>query len=211
MEKSLRVIGFWVLIGISVASCSKRDTSPPNNPENACAILKERPHYIDALQATERKWGVPVAVQMAIIYHESRFDADAKPPRKYLFKIIPRGRISSAYGYSQALDGTWADYKKSQGKFIAQRDDIKDATDFVGWYAHNAYRKLGISKNNAGAQYLAYHEGLRGYAEGRHYQKKWLMQKSKHANGLARRYAVQISSCSVMKPSSSLSSGFGFL
>ena len=44
---------------------------------------------------------------------ESNFRPTARTQRKYVFGLIPSGRISSAYGYSQALDGTWKEYKKS--------------------------------------------------------------------------------------------------
>ncbi len=48
--------------------------------------------------------------------------------------IIPMGRQSSAYGYSQALDGTWEEYQEDQRRRGAKRDRIDDATDFMGWY-----------------------------------------------------------------------------
>ena len=32
---------------------------------------------------------------------------------RYFLGIIPLGRESSAFGYAQALDGTWTDYKKA--------------------------------------------------------------------------------------------------
>ncbi|MBL9059215.1 MAG: lytic transglycosylase, partial [Mangrovicoccus sp.] len=54
--------------------------SPPKNLDNACAIVKERPKYLSAMKKSERKWGVPVNVQMAVIYQESKFDGDARTP-----------------------------------------------------------------------------------------------------------------------------------
>ena len=45
----------------------------PRNLENACSILEQRPGYFRAFQAVERKYGVPVHVQMATIYQESKF------------------------------------------------------------------------------------------------------------------------------------------
>ena len=42
---------------------------------------------------------------------ESDFDWLAKPPRHKLFKIIPYKRKSSSLGYSQAVKGTWEQYK----------------------------------------------------------------------------------------------------
>ena len=57
--------------------------------------------YDDAADARD-EWGSPIPVMMAIMHQESRFQADAKPPRKKLLGFIPGSRLSSAYGYSQA-------------------------------------------------------------------------------------------------------------
>ena len=46
---------------------------------------------------------------------ESDFDWLAKPPRHKLFKVIPFKRPSSSFGYSQAIKGTWEQYKNETG------------------------------------------------------------------------------------------------
>ena len=43
---------------------------------------------------------------------ESDFDWLAKPERYKLFKVIPYKRPSSSFGYSQAVRGTWKQYKE---------------------------------------------------------------------------------------------------
>ena len=134
-----------------VASCGGGNYSAPRQLDNACAIVRERPAYYRAMQRTERRWGVPVAVQMASIHQESKFIGDARTPHQYALGIIPIGRQSSAYGYSQALDGTWEEYQKETGNRRASRDDIDDATDFMGWYMDGSTKRLGISKWDARA------------------------------------------------------------
>jgi len=121
----------------------------PRNLDNACSIVEQRPHYMRAFKATERRWGVPVNVQMAIIHQESRFKANAKTPMRYILGVIPRGRQSSAYGYAQALDGTWEEYKNSTGRFVARRSNIGDATDFMGWYMNKTKQRNGVSLSDA--------------------------------------------------------------
>ena len=86
------------------------------------------------------------------------------------------GRQSSAYGYSQALDGTWDDYQKEHGGWGARRDSIDDATDFMGWYFKKSEEDLGISLVDTKNQYLAYHEGRTGYRRGSHNGKGWLLR-----------------------------------
>ena len=83
---------------------------------------------------------------MATFHQESRFVGNARPPHVYALGIIPMGRMSSAYGYSQALDGTWAEYRQETGNRLARRTDIRDASDFMGWYMTlSAERKPGHS------------------------------------------------------------------
>ena len=71
--------------------------------------------------------------------------------------------LSGAYGYTQALDGTWRWYQKDQQRFGASRSDFADAIDFIGWYNHKTQRKNGVPLSNTYALYLAYHEGHGGY------------------------------------------------
>lgn len=183
------------IVGL-VASCGGGGNyKAPRNLESACAIAAERPAYMRAMKATERRWGVPVYVQMATIHQESKFIGDARTPHRYALGIIPVGRQSSAYGYSQALDGTWDEYRKSTGNRRARRDDIRDATDFMGWYMNDSSRILGISKYDAASQYLAYHEGRSGFARGSHRGKSWLMGVAGKVNARSDLYRMQLASC----------------
>lgn len=191
MSRHLRAL---ILLGL-VASCGSADYSAPRNLDNACSIVSQRPNYLRAMERTERRWGVPVPVQMATIYQESKFIGDARTPRQYALGVIPLGRQSSAYGYSQALDGTWDDYRSDTGKRRAKRDDIDDATDFMGWYMHETTERLGISKGDAERQYLAYHEGHTGYARGSYRQKAWLMRVAGEVGQRAVVYEAQLLSC----------------
>ena len=189
-----RIIVALILL-LAVASCGGGYKSPPRNLDNACSIIKQRPEYLKAFRATERRWGVPVHVQMATIYHESRFDGDARTPHNYLLGVIPMGRQSSAYGYSQALDGTWADYRRDTGRRRAKRDRIKDAADFMGWYMNKSREKNGIALYDARNQYLAYHEGHTGYARGSYRAKSWLMRVASKVESRSLMYQAQLATC----------------
>lgn len=179
-----------------LASCGGGNFSAPRDLDNACSIIRERPRYLSAMEATERKWGVPVHVQMATIHQESKFIGNARTPHQYALGIIPMGRQSSAYGYSQALDGTWEEYQDDQGRRGAKRDRIRDATDFMGWYMNASHEKLGISKSDARNQYLAYHEGRVGFARGSYNKKPWLLDVADSVGNRAERYRKQLKTCS---------------
>ncbi|MFU8881533.1 MAG: lytic transglycosylase [Rhodobacterales bacterium] len=179
-----------------LASCGRSpEFSAPRNLDNACAILSERPQYARALRATERRWNVPVAVQMATIYQESKFIGDARTPFQYTLGVIPMGRQSSAFGYSQALDATWREYQVDQRKMSARRDRIADATDFMGWYMNLTRERNGIPLTDARNQYLAYHEGHTGYARGSYNAKSWLVRIAGTVQDRAIMYDAQLLSC----------------
>ncbi|MBA83545.1 transglycosylase SLT domain-containing protein [Thalassobius sp. S69A] len=191
MSRTLRVLVMIVLL----ASCGGGNYSAPRNLDNACSILAQRPKYARAFRATERRWGVPVHVQMATIYQESKFIGNARTPFRYVLGVIPMGRQSSAYGYAQALDGTWDEYRRATNSYGARRDKIRDATDFMGWYMNKSREKNGISLHNARHQYLAYHEGHTGYARGSYKRKSWLMRISAEVGARAQRYEAQLATC----------------
>ncbi len=191
MGKAVRAI----LLVCALASCGAREFSPPRDLENACAIVAERPRYLAAMRATERKWGIPVPVQMATIHQESKFVGNARTPLQWSLGVIPMGRQSSAYGYVQALDATWEEYLRETGNDGARRENIRDATDFMGWYMDRAHRRLGIPKGDARNQYLAYHEGLTGYARQSYRAKPWLMTIAGSVATRAERYDAQLRAC----------------
>jgi hypothetical protein len=186
-----------MMIVLLVASCGGgRDSGPaPGNLDDACAIVSERPQYLRAFRAAERRWGVPVHVQMATIHQESKFDGNARTPYRWTLGVIPMGRQSSAYGYSQALDGTWDEYREENRRFTARRNDIHDATDFMGWYMAKSNESLGISMSDARNQYLAYHEGRTGFSRGSYNKKPWLLRVSAKVEERARMYEAQLRSC----------------
>lgn len=169
--------------------------SAPRDLENACAIVRERPQYYRAMKATERKWGVPVHVQMATIHQESKFIGNAQTPHRFALGVIPMGRQSSAYGYSQALDGTWEEYQQEERRRSARRDRISDATDFMGWYMDKTEKGLGVSKFDAQGQYLAYHEGRNGFARQSYLAKPWLVDVAARVERRSQMYAQQLASC----------------
>lgn len=189
-----RLAGALVL-ALVLASCSSTPSGPPSNQDNVCAIFDERPEWYEAAQAAALKWGAPIEVQMAIIWKESSFRAEARPPKEYALGLIPLGRPSSAYGYPQALDGTWEWYRSDTGNSGADRDDFDDASDFVGWYMAKTRQMIGIDMNDAFSQYIAYHQGHAGYRSGRWKGNDWLRQAAGKVASQAARYRVQLSNC----------------
>ena len=158
---------FLILSVTFITGCS----SIPQNTTNSCSIFNERYLWYKHAKKTEQKWGTPIYVQLAIIKMESDFDWLAKPARQKLFKIIPFKRPSSSFGYSQAVKGTWEQYKNETGNKMATRARFKDSVDFIGWYTDKTESLLKISKKDAFRQYLAYHEGWGGYKNYKNNQK----------------------------------------
>ncbi|MBS4050821.1 transglycosylase SLT domain-containing protein [Methylomonas rivi] len=183
------------LLIISLVLLSACATIPPKNVQNVCQIFREKDDWYQATLAASRRWGVPVAVQMSIIFQESSFIADAEPPRPTLLGFIPWFRSSSAYGYPQAQDGTWSDYQRQTGKRWADREDFADSCDFVAWYCAISNRKLGIPYTDAQNLYLAYHEGHSGYSRQQYKNKRWLLNAAQKVHQRAWQYDAQLAAC----------------
>lgn len=192
MTGKLRI--FALLLVFILGSCAG-SSRPPSNQTDACSILDQKRGWRRDLLRSEAAWGIPVHVQMATIWKESNYSRRAKTSKKYILWVIPNGRISTAYGYGQVLDGTWDWYRDETGKRRADRDDFGDVTDFIGWYMDRSYRRVGIGKNDAYNQYLAYHEGQTGYARGSYASKSWLTGTAREVQAMANRYEVQLQSC----------------
>jgi len=182
---------FLVLI---LSSCV-RENQPPARQDDACSILSQRSGWLPDMQKTEAVWNAPIHVQMAIIWKESSFRARAKPSRRYFLGSIPRGFISSAYGFSQALDGTWGDYQDATGARRAKRSDYGDSTDFIGWYMSESNRRNGIAMDDAYNQYLAYHQGQGGYRRGSYRGQDWLLNVARQVQNRADLYESQLPYC----------------
>ncbi len=149
----------FIFLFFFISSCS----SIPKNTLNSCKIFDERYLWYKHAKKVELKWGTPIHIQLAIIKMESDFDWLAKPPRQKLFKVIPFKRPSSSFGYSQAVKGTWTQYKNETGNKFATRARFKDSVDFIGWDTSKTKSILKISLQDAFRQYLAYHEGWGNY------------------------------------------------
>ena len=180
---------FLVFLFFLISACS----SVPKNTADGCSIFSERYLWYKHAKKVEKKWGTPVYIQIAFIKMESDFDWLAKPPRQKIFKIIPYKRPSSSLGYSQAVKGTWEQYKKETGNKLATRARFKDSVDFIGWYTNKTEKILKISKEDSFRQYIAYHEGWGNYKNYKKNQKVILLAKK--VKNQSDKYKRQLSKC----------------
>jgi len=170
-------------------------SSPPQQVADLCAIFEEKGGwYWDARHARER-WDIPIPVLMAFTHQESTYRGDARPPRNYILWVIPWGRESSAFGYAQATDATWREYREATGRRFADRDDFDDAMDFIGWYNDRTARSIGLPRDDAYSLYLAYHEGMTGFQRGTWRSKGWLKDAARRVAHRASVYRSQLRGC----------------
>lgn len=181
-----------MVLGLLLTACS---TPQPKNIKNVCSMYDEYYDWYLAADTVEQRWGIPPHVTMAFIYQESKFIDDARPPWQWFMWIIPMGRASSAYGYAQALDGTWEEYQRQTENWGADRDEFEDAVDFIGWYNNKSIKRNRINPNDAYSLYLAYHEGQGGFARGTYKNKQWLLNVARKVDGMAQAYKGQLTGC----------------
>lgn len=184
---------FLVCVSLVFLSCA---TTPPRYKENACKLFDEKDEWQASLRKAATKWNIPKHTILSIVYHESKFVADAKPPRKTFLGISLWNRISSALGYSQALTGTWDEYQKETGNTLGVRTDFEDSVDFIGWYLNRSVKRLGISRRNAYHLYLAYHQGDTGFRNKSYLRKPAIKRYARKVQETALAYKNQIRTCS---------------
>jgi hypothetical protein len=188
--KKLIALGLAILMVLS--GCF---STPAREVTNICNLLDEKVSWYQAVKKSEEKWGAPMHLQLAIIYQESHFASNAKPPRNKIFGIIPGARPTTSFGYTQAKKTTWDWYQLKTGNKSAKRDNFTDAVDFVGWYVNQSFLRSKISKTNAYRQYLAYHEGHGGYNNKTYENKAWLIDIAKKVEKKSNAYKSQLSQC----------------
>jgi len=187
IEIRFAAVGLLLLSGCASA--------PPQDPNNICTILAQNQSWYSASLKAAKRWGMPVHIGLAFIHRESSFVAKAKPPREKVLGIVPWRRSSSAYGYAQATDEAWIDYKKDTGRRFVQRDDFADAVDFIGWYNDRSNKRLRLRKNDAYRLYLAYYNGHTGYSQGRWRKSSTIKGYAKKAAAQAGLYQKQLRKC----------------
>lgn len=181
-----------IVLLILLTSCSSYQ---PTQVNDLCKIFWGETDWYKDARSSSKRWGTPIGVMMAIIKQESAFQAKVRPDRpKFLF--IPLPRRSSAYGYAQAQDAAWSDYRKDTGSWSHDRDDFGDAINFVGWYTNKTHKRLGVSKWDVYHQYLAYHEGWGGYSRKSFNKKPQLLTVAKRVQRQAETYGAQLKKCS---------------
>ena len=154
------------------------DRIPPTQKAmgDICIMLTQRPHWYRALLKANQKWLLDIPTAMAFIKFESNFKRDARPPN------------SSAYGFSQALNGTWDQYVKENSIILSNRKRFSDSVDFIGWYNKRSQNILKLNNTDAYSLYLAYYNG--------HHSKKYRNFKTaKSVHAFAVRYRKQLKNC----------------
>jgi hypothetical protein len=190
---SLLMLAFPFAVLSVVSSCA---SNPPADPNNICEIFDEKRGWERAARKAEKRWGLPPHIGLAFVHRESHYVADAQPPRRKLLGIVPWRRLSSAYGYAQATDEAWHDYRKDVRRLFPDRDDFGDALDFIGWYNHRSNKRLKIPKTDAYNLYLAYYSGHGGYERGHWKNSTKIQNYAGKVRRQAERYAGQLQTCS---------------
>jgi hypothetical protein len=189
----MKGIGLVVLVGcVLISGCA---TTPPSNPNDMCDIFEEKSSWYKHARNAQKRWGSPIPVMMSIMFQESQYRHNVRPARKKILWIIPGPRPSNAFGYPQAKNDVWNEYRNSTGNDWARRDNFKDAIDFIGWYNRQSQLRSKIPLNDGYRLYLAYHEGQGGYNRGSYQKKPWLIRTAKTVSSRAGQYAFQLKKC----------------
>lgn len=188
-----RILFFLALVAL-LAGCA----SAPTRTTNACAVLDQKSGFFTnwerSVKKAEREYGIPMPVILATMYAESNFKHNARPPRTKLLGFIPWKRQSTAYGYAQALNGTWDRYRRETGRMGAKRNNFEDAARFIAWYHRESVKRNGVAPHDAYNLYLNYYLGHAGYARGNG-RAGIATRGAQRAQTMSRQYDQQLRRC----------------
>ena len=194
----MRRSSFSKIVAVGVLLALSACATPPNHINNVCAVFDQNDGWFDNWQAAaeraSQKYSIPVPVLMATVRKESGFKSNARPPRTKLLGFIPWTHVSSATGFSQALDGTWSQYQSETGNWAARRTKFADAVDFVGWYHSKTADTFGVARNDTYNLYLAYYLGWTAYQRGNRGD-AGVQGYARATEKMARDYAAQLRQC----------------
>ena len=174
-----------------LVSCS----SVPKYPQNACKIFGQKYLWYKSVKKSSDTYGAPIHVILAFVNKESGFNRWAKPKRAKLFKVIPYKRPSSSFGYSQAVKGTWKQYKNETNNPLALRTRFKDSVMFIGWYINKTNKINKIPLNDPYRQYLNYYLGWGNYAKKTYKTDKKAIILAKKVQEQSKIYKSQLREC----------------
>lgn len=186
------VVSLLMLFGL-VSSCMS--LRQPSNTANLCTIFAEKSFWYRHAVNAEKRWNIDKTLLMAVIKQESSFVRDARPPRSRILGLIPWKRPTTAYGYAQAINETWDDYKERNKRPRANRTNFRDAIDFVGWYLDMATTTANVKHDDARNLYLTYHEGVAGYQSGNWKDNKKLLVAATKVSETTKEYEKQLADC----------------
>ena len=151
---------------LAVLLASGSANAAPKDPNNICTILAQNKRLVyrsceSSALGTADAYRFSVYTSRIVICGQGETAA-----QKGFAVLAVWRRSSSAYGYAQATDEAWKDYKKDTGRRFVQRDDFADALDFIGWYNDRSHKRLKLRKNDAYRLYLAYYNGHTWAQEG---------------------------------------------
>ena len=164
--------------------------------QDICHIMDRRPFWNSELEYIEKKYNVSKFTILSFINQESSFRSNARPPFKKVWGFIPTwNRISSSYGYSQAINGSWELFQKQTNNPDAYRGDFVDSSEFIAWYINKSNKINNIDNYDTYNLYLSYHEGWGGYNNQSYLKKPSLLEISKKVEKIKNKYEVQFNQC----------------
>lgn len=177
--RAVNLLAFFVAIVAINTGSAKAGT----DLDDACDILRDRIGWYTAASDVSKKWQISVPTILAVMHQESRFKATAA------------AKTTSAYGYAQALDGTWGLYQEANNAADAKRTSFVASADFIGWYMGMTKQRVGVPLDDVAGHYLAYHEGHVGYRSMRWKKNKELVAVAHDVARRADAYEEQMRVC----------------
>ncbi|WP_370931524.1 hypothetical protein [Bartonella sp. DGB1] len=188
----------YLLLYMLLSACA----SVPADKNDICSVLIQKNgllvNWEKASKSAAMTHKIDLELILATIFIESSFNSYAKPQRTKVLGFIPWKRLSSAYGYAQALDSSWKDYIKDTGRIYADRHNFYDATDFIAWYYRKSIDRHNIKPKDYKSLYITYHLGNNSPTHLRKNIPEHIMKTAQRLDNLTKNYSSQLYKCGIL-------------
>ncbi len=159
----------------------------------ACQIYRERSDWFTAAIEAERRWGLPVAHQLAFITEDWGLE-DGNLPTKWRPDWTRPDRPTPGLP-SGFYDQTWQQYVLQSGNASASPNAIEDVFGFMGWYFSSLAPYTGVSPYDPLAQHVLWRQGPDVFRAGNWQSNLWQRTQAERFASLTRLYMTDFENC----------------
>lgn len=164
----------WLSLSVLLILLSGCFGSEVKTVPGICEQLEENDDWLQPLATAQMQHGAPISLMLVLL----------EPPLSDLDKP-----------HIQPRTADWDEYRVRSENWAAAVTELRDATDFIGWFTAQSNTRNQIVWDNVSAHYLAYRLGHGGYHRFDASKYPELQQQAEQKQQQAMRWSQELKDC----------------